>query len=162
MKRDERGRMVFRSGSEWRKNTMYADTTVSTSKSQADIQRLLIDRFEASQVAMIERQGGQVAVAFDWQGRSYLIPVQRALIEGETVKEVAQTNRQAMRVLWWYLKSLLQMRFLMSDAELLLPYQMLDTPNGGKARLGEIVAGGLLQALPAPRGEVVDGQTRTL
>lgn len=158
MHRDEEGHLVFDNVTEWKKHTAYHDTRQSTGQSQAEIQRLLIDKYGAEEVIVSERQGGQVVVAFKWQGKGYMLPVRRAKIKGETRQQVARLQRQAMRVLRWYLKNLLLMRFLTSEEELLMPHMMLDTP-GGTVRAADAILGGLLTpALPPGKDQTVEGQ----
>lgn len=158
MHRDEEGYLVFDSVTEWKKHTAYHDTRESTAKSQGEIQRLLIDRYGAEEVITSERQGGQIVVAFRWKGKGYVIPVRRARIEGETQKQVARLRRQAMRVLRWYLKNLLLMRFLTSEEELLMPHMMLETPQGN-VRAADAVLGGLLRpALPPGEEKLIEGE----
>lgn len=157
MKRDNQGNLVFTSLTEWREHTNYANTVIDTAKSQGQIQRLLIDDYAAQEVIISERQGGQVVVAFRWEGEGYVIPVRRAKIAGETQSQIARLQRQAMRVLFWYLKNLLAIRFLTSMKELLMPHMMLETPEGN-IRAADAVLGGLLTpALPPGKDDTVEG-----
>jgi len=159
MKRDEQGNLVFGNVTEWKKHTKYTDTGSSTSKSQAEIQRLLIDEYGAEEVIISERQGGQIVVAFRWKGKGYVIPVRRARIRGETRAQVARLQRQVMRVLRWYLKNLLLMRFLTSEEELLMPHMMLEGPDGRPVRaVDAILSGALRPALPPGKEEAVEGE----
>ena len=166
MKRDEQGYLVFGNVTEWKEYTKYTDTTSSTAKSQAEIQRLLIDEYGAEEVIISERQGGQIVVAFRWKGKGYVIPVRRAKIKGENQKQVARLQRQAMRVLRWYLKNLLLMRFLTSEEELLMPHMMLQTSQGN-VRAADAILGGLLRpALPEGKkpenGKDVEGEFQVI
>jgi len=158
MKRDQEGHLVFDSVTEWKEHTKYTDTTSSTAKSQAEIQRLLIDEYGAEEVIISERQGGQIVVAFRWKGKGYVIPVRRAKIKGETKAQVARLQRQVMRVLRWYLKNLLLMRFLTSEEELLMPHMMLQAGDH-QIRVADAVLGGLLRpALPPGEEEPIEGE----
>jgi len=158
MKRDREGNLVFDNLTEWRAKTSYSDTTVSTAKTQAEIQRLLIDDYAADQVVISERQGGQFAVAFQLKGEGYVIPVRRARIAEETVSQVARLQRQAMRLLYWYLKNLLAIQLLTPLEESLIPYMMLETADG-PVRAADAILGGLLRpALAPPDGDIVDGE----
>lgn len=159
MERDEQGYLVFASMTEWRENTAYHGTTVSTAKSMADIRRLLIDKFRAEEVIVSERQGGQVAVAFKWRGKGYVIPVRRAKLRRETQSQIARLQRQAMRALLHYLKNLLLVRFLTSEEELLMPHMMIEGPDGRSVRAASAVLSGALRpALPSGKEEVVEGE----
>jgi len=120
---------------------------------------LLIDEWKAEYVVIGERQGGQLLVRFEWNGRRYAIPVRRACIRGETVARVAKLQRQAMRVLYWYLKNLLLMRFLTSEEELLMPHMMLETPRGD-VRVADAVLGGLLRPALGSGDDPVEGDFR--
>lgn len=154
MKRDQEGYLVFDNLTEWQKSTAYTTTTESTAESQVQIQRLLIDKYGADEVITSERQGGQIVVAFKWQGTGYIIPIRRAKIRGETQPQIARLQRQAMRVLFWHLKNLLALQFLNPLEELLMPYMMLETPQGN-VRAADAILGGLLRpALPEGRQDI--------
>lgn len=158
MKRDEQGYLVFRNLTEWKQNSAYADTHVSTSQSEHQIRKLLLGDYGVDAVMVGERQGGQIVLAFELKGQHYQIPVRRARIENESQSQVARLTRQAWRVLHWYLKSLLEIRFLTPLEEQLMPFLMLETEHGN-IRAAEAILGGLLRpALPEPHGEVIDGE----
>lgn len=158
MHRDEEGYLVFENVTEWRKETRYYDTRVSTAQSQAEIQRMLMDHYKADQVIISERQGGQIVVAFEWKNRRYVIPVRRAKIEGETKRDIDRLMRQAFRVLHWYLKGVLEMRFLVPEEEMLMPFQMLEVGDR-QVRVADAVLGGLLRpALPPGHEEPIEGE----
>lgn len=159
MKRDEEGYLVFDNLTEWQKSTAYTTTTESTAQSQAQIQRLLIDKYGADEVIVSERQGGQTVVAFHWRGKPYIIPVRRAKIRGEKQKDVVRLQRQAMRTLLHYLKNLLMIRLLTSEEELLMPHMMLETPQGNM-RAADAILGGLLRPAlpPGNEGGLIEGE----
>jgi len=158
MRRDEEGYLVFDNVTEWRRETRYHDTRVSTAKSQAEIQRMLMDHYEADQVIISERQGGQIVVAFEWKDKRYVIPIRRAKIQEEAKKEIDRLMRQAFRVLHWYLKGVLEMRFLVPEEEMLMPFQMLQAGDQ-QIRVADAVLGGLLRpALPPGEEEPIEGE----
>jgi len=159
MKRDQEGYLVFDNVTEWREETRYYDTTVATAKSQVDIQRMLMDRYKADQVIISERQGGQIVVAFEWKGKRYVIPVRRAKIRGETKRDIDRLMRQAFRVLHWYLKGILEMRFLVLEEEMLMPFQMLQAGDQ-QIRVADAILGGLLRPAlpPGDEGGLIEGE----
>lgn len=161
MRRNEEGFLVFDNRTEWRESTPYASTTVSAAKSEMDIKRLLLDEYKAEEVIISERQGGQAVIAFAFQEERFLIIVRRAKIRKETQEDMVRLRRQAYRVLHWYLKALLEMRFLMPEKELLMPFMMLNV--GDKVvRVADAILGGLLMPAlpPGSQGDVIEGETR--
>jgi len=158
MRRDEEGYLVFESKSEWREHTRYDTTRVSTAKSEQDIKAMLLAYYGADEVVISERQGGQVVIGFIWRGERYLIPVRRAKIDGETEQDIARLVRQAYRVLYHYLKGVLEMEFLVPMEETLMPFMMLEAGDR-RIRVADAILGGLLRpALPPGEGEPIEGE----